>query len=420
MIVDYQIQGEELAKTKPKTSKGMCEKAELSNRWYKCLKLAAAFAWLDDEPEMLPSHYEAAMALAEDSSESCKAILNQPPAYQKLVEYLQTQDKPSSHTDLLENLNFYPANANAQKALWNLAIAYAWKNNVSLKNETINNVEFLSAVTYEMTDLNNMICSYNINNGDKSNFTSYSEAVSFDKLCSVAKAPEGTYWCTHKFLPNELGHQHRLAKNALEPFNMIVLDIDGTCTIDTVKTILNDVKYCIYTTKSNKVGSIKNPNGVKDYFRVIIPISRVVSLAGPEYSKFMENVQSFLPFESDSACKDIARMWESGGNDSEVYIHDCDNLLDPLPFIPHSLGEEQWKSEYKKLDSSKLVKWFKHTIDAKGDRNNHLFRFAKMLADSGKSPADIQSEVFHLNSLINEPLTQDEILATVVKSYTQG
>jgi len=198
---------------------------------------------------------------------------------------------------------------------------------------------------------------------------------------------------------------YRSAATALPKFNIAVLDIDDGVTIDTVKLLLHDYTYFIYTTKSHTDKLNK--------FRVILPLSHVLSMTSDDHREFMENIYEWLPFDVDRATKDIARKWRC--NAGSVFKNQG-KLLNALLFIPKTSKNEQRKAnqaDYPSLNG--LERWMVMNSTS-GGRNNHLLKYAYFLVDSGHDFPSIQNHVLGLNNKLKEPLPETEILSTIMSS----
>ena len=217
-------------------------------------------------------------------------------------------------------------------------------------------------------------------------------------------------WCVHHFLPDmskpSLGN-YRAKEFAMPAFNLLVLDVDGTCTLESAKDILKDYTYMIYTTKRHTDESNR--------FRVVLPLKYKLFLNPDDYKEFMTNVFESLPFDIDDQAKDIARKWLT--NNGQVFTNSGE-LFDPRPFIPESEQDKERKKEIKKWGNlDNIARWFLKNTKS-GNRNNNLFRYGIMLRDRGLSFDDIKDKVIQLNSKLIAPLEIDELENTVFNSIS--
>ena len=205
-----------------------------------------------------------------------------------------------------------------------------------------------------------------------------------------------------------MGLGYRDAAHVKKGFNMAVVDVDDGVDIDTAKLLLSEYKYLIHTTKRHTKD--------KHRFRIIFPLSHIMKLHGSDYKEFMNNIYEWLPFGVDSQTNDPARKWLAGARN---YWYNDGELLDALQFIPKTKKNDERKVKLGKLQSlDAMQKWFVTKTDS-GNRNNQLIRYALMLVDSGRDIANITTEVMTLNSKLPDPISEDEILATVIRTVSK-
>ena len=66
LLIEYRLKCEREAELYPEHEE--IKKAEISHRYFKALKLAGAYAFIDDSPELTQDHLYQAIKLAEESS----------------------------------------------------------------------------------------------------------------------------------------------------------------------------------------------------------------------------------------------------------------------------------------------------------------------------------------------------------------
>lgn len=392
--MEYQLHCERLAETLP--SHQNIRKAEIQHRYFKVQKLAGVFAFIEGVDEVTEDHMYAAIKLAEESGQAFERILTRERNYVKLAKYISTIGRDVTHVDLVEELPFYKGNTAQKNEMLQLAITYGYQNNIIIKKSFIEGIEFLRGETLKETDLNEMIVSYS----DELAYNYEGGEMPFDKLHELSQLKLHN-WCTHHFKNN-----HRLDSKAIPGFNMIVIDVDGECPISTAKLLLEDYKYFLYTTKSH--------TQTENRYRLVFPMTHVLELDADDYSEFMENIYSWLPFEVDEGTKDRSRKWAC--NDSGTYYYNDGKLFDALEFIPKTTKNE--KRIQQNLDMSNLnnlERWFIQKTGS-GNRNKQLVKYAFMLVDAGLSIQDVQEKVLSLNNKLPDKLTESEILSTVMIS----
>ena len=381
------------------------KKAELSHRYFKALKLAGAFAFVDQSVEVEMDHLLAAIKLVEESGVAFQTILNREKAYVKLAKYIATVGTEVTHADLHEALPFYKSSNSARNEMMTLATAWGYKKHIIIKKSFVDGIEFFKGETLQETNIDEIIISY-------SNHWAYNfleERVPFDQL-HVLTQQDGMHWSNHHFR-----NQHRSEENVIAGFNTIVLDVDEGISLDTVQELMKDYKFLIYTTKRHQT------EGHGDRFRIILPINYTLELDNEEYREFMKSIFAWLPFKTDESYQKREKKSEtfSGGQ----YIYNMDGeLFDALPFIPKTSRNEQHKSNFQKLESlDNLERWFAQRI-AVGNRNDNMAKYAFALVDSGMSLIDVQNAVHSFNKKLNNPLSENEIdgtiLTSVAKRYT--
>ena len=393
LLIEYKIHCEKAAAKLPEHED--MKKAELSHRYFKVLKLAGAYAFIDDSPEVTQGHIYNAIKLAEESGAAFQSMLNRDRPYMKLAKYLAGVKRDVTQAELVEDLPFYKGGTAQKNELMTLAIAYGYKNNIVIKKSFSDGIEFIRGETLQETDLNKMVVSYSADIT-----TDYrNETAPFDQLHKLTQAP-GMHWVAH-----HLNGGYRNEENCIPGFNMVVVDVDGTVSLSTAKLLLKDYKYLIYTTKRH--------TEVENRFRIILPINYTLELDARDYKEFMSNIYEWLPFEVDTATGQRARKWMS--HDGH-YEYNDGNVLDALPFIPKTSKNEERKERLNSQQSmDNLERWVINNI-GDGNRNNMLQRYAMILVDAGFDFEAIRLKVIDLNDKIADKLDEVEIMSTIMIS----
>lgn len=391
-LIEYKIECEK--KADELSEYNDVQKSELSHRYFKALKLAGTFAFIDKSPVITEEHLLQAIKLVEESGENFVKILHREKPYMKLARYLSRAEEELTHADLTEALPFYRSGQKTE--LMSLATAWGYKNHILIKKSFSDGVEFFKGESLQETTLDSLILSYS-----KDFAYDYVDAVApFDLLGSrLFQAPD-MHWCNHHFKDG-----HRTNDNALSAFNMIVLDVDGGVSLDTAEELLKEYCYIMYTTKRH--------TAEENRFRVILPIKYILNFNQEDYKSFMNNILSWLPFNSDEAANQISKKWTSheGG---ELKVNKTDILLDPTEFIPNTLRNETFISNQKKITSmDNLERWFAARME-QGNRNNLLLKFALCLVDSGSDFDEISKRVLDFNKKLKNRLPDVEVLNTVL------
>jgi hypothetical protein len=395
LLLTYKIQCEEAAEKLADHQEIL--KAELTHRYFKALKLAGIYAFIDESNAVETDHLLQAIKLVEESGTSFQLLLNREKTYVKLAKYIATCGTEVTHADLHEALPFYKQGNMQRNELMTLATAWGYRQHILIKKTFIDGIEFYKGETLEKTDLEKLIISYS--NHWAYNYTA--EPVPFDKL-HVMTQEKDIHWANHHFKD-----EHRTEENAIPGFNCIVLDIDKGTPLATAMDLMKEFKFFTHTTKRH------TPEANR--FRMVLPINYKLELDAEEYREFMLNVMKWLPFEIDEQANQRSRKWQSC--ETGVYKYNLDGeIFDALKFIPKTAKNEAYQAEFKQIENlSNLERWFAQRI-ASGNRNNNMLKFAMALVDGGLSLMDAERAIYAFNDRLNQPLRRDEIATTIMKT----
>ena len=409
-LISYRLQCEAMANEMPEHEE--IRKAELSHRYFKSLKLAGVYAFLDESQDIEIKHLRQAIKVSEESGASFQKLLKRERNFVRLAKYIATSPDNLTHADLVEDLPYYPTSTVARKEMMDLAMAWGVSNHVVITKNTVQSVEFFSGSTLEETDLNKLKFSMS------DHFAYDYEPVeqSLENLEKLFTAPN-LHWCNHQF-----EGEHRSEDKVLEGFNMIVIDVDGdqynkagekvkhAVRLSHVHELLKNYTFATYTTKSH--------TEEENRFRLIIPTNYVLHLDKDDYKEFMDSFAMWLPFDSDTAANQRSRKWRTNEL-GEVYINRGPQVLDVLPFIPKTKANNEYVQSVVDLGNmDALDRWFLNNMDV-GGRNNTLLNYAMMLKDAGADYDTVEAKVLKLNKDSGVPLKQDEVYSTVLKSVAQ-
>ena len=390
-LIEYRLNCERIADQLPEHEE--IKKAEISHRYFKALKLAGAYAFIENSMVLTDDHLYQAIKLAEESGAAFNQLLTRDRNYVKLAKYIATCKREVTQADLVEDLPFYRGASGQKAEMLTLATAYGYKNNIIIKKSFADGIEFLRGETLEAADLDRMKVAYSTDLavGYKN------EVAPFDKLHKLTQA-QGLHWINHHLIDG-----HRQEDSCLTGFNLAVVDVDGGTSISTVKMLLKNYKYLLYTTKRH---TEQDPR-----FRIIFPMNYTLELDAKDYKEFMSNLFEWLPFEVDTATNQRARKWLS--HDGHFEYNDGE-LLDVLPFIPKTSKNEERKAQLttqQQMDN--LERWVLNN-SGDGNRNNMLLRFAMILLDAGMGFEEIRHRVVQLNNKMPDKLEEAEIMATIM------
>lgn len=403
-LLEYKIKCEQAADEMKEHEQ--IRKAEMSHRYFKALKLAGAFAFVDQSVEVEMDHLFQAIKLVEESGAAFQSILTRPKPHERLAKFIADVGQEVTHADLLDALPFYKAGVAARNDMMMLAIAWGYPRHIIIKKSFRDGIEFFTGSTLQQTNLEELsisISSHWTNNYEPA-------TLAFDQLDQLAVMDDGAggpmHWCAHAFHKG-----YRADESCIPGFNMIVLDVDGTTTLDLAHSYLADYKFMTYTTK-------RHGQDGKDRFRLIIPCNYYLELDQEEYREFINSVMEWLPFKTDEGANQRARKWMTNPKAICHTNHDG-QVLDVLPFIPRTTRNDQYKKELQQVQSmDNLERWFAQRI-ATGNRNDNMIKFALALVDSGMTLQDVSTAVYAFNRKLNNPLPDHEIASTILKTVAK-
>lgn len=397
LLIEYRIRCEKLAKSMADHDE--IRKAEMSHRYFKALKLAGAYAFIDGCPDLTENHLYSAIKVVEDSGSSFTKLLTRERNYAKLANYIASVGRDVTHVEMVEDLPFYKGSENARREMMSLAIAFGYKNNIIIKRTVTDGIEFLRGETIKQTNIEKMIVSY----GKHLAEGYLNQTAKFSELHRLV-TQTGFHWVAHHLIDGQ-----RREENAISGFNLVVLDVDEGTSIPTVQLLLGDYQYLIHTTKRH--------TDAKHRFRVILPMSHTLKMDATEYKEFMLNIYSWMPFSVDEQTNQRARKWLSHPG-QHIYNDGC--MLDALQFIPRTSKNEERKQRLTETQSlSNIERWF---IDktGTGNRSNQMIKYALMLVDSGRDLDEIRNEVLLFNGKLPDKLDEIEIMSTIMATVSKA
>lgn len=396
-LLEYKIECEKIADTLPDHEE--IKKSEITHRYFKALKLAGTYAYIDEELELSMDNLLSAIKLVEESGSAFQELLNRDKPYMKLAKYLAACGSEQTHADLTESLPFYGRSNAARNEMVSMATAWGYRQHIMIKKHFIDGIEFFKGETLEETDLDKIKVSYS----DHFAYNYLNEEVPFEQLPQLFTA-KGYNWCNH-FLKNG----HRAEDNVQQGFNLVVLDVDGGTPTFVAHDLLKEYKLITYTTKRS--------TDLDHRFRIIMPINYNLLLDTDDYEAFMGNIVKWLPFKIDEDANQRCRKWLSHEG-ATVHVQDG-KLLDALAFVPKTQKNEQYLQQYQSIENlDNLERWFAQRI-ATGNRNNQMLKYAMALYDSGYNYGDIERRVIAFNNQLSNKLHEDELRSTILISVAK-
>lgn len=378
-------------------------KAELSHRYFKVLKLAALYAFIDDSVDIQSYHLQQAIKFAEESGQSLTTLMYREKPYVRLAKFIaDNAPKALTLVDLQEELPYFKGTNSQKNELLQMAIAWGYTNHILIKRNFNDGIEFISGESLKKTNLNQIRLAYSQHLAD--GYTN--EYVDWNDPTFEAFLSNGSYGWTNHFTSTG----KRLEDDMMTGFNMIVLDVDTGNYLNQVKEILKEYEYLIYTTKRHQQ---PNEQGrVFDRFRILLPINYELHLSKQDYEIFMKNIQSWFPFEVDASTFQRSRKWQSTSN-TQIFRNQGE-LLDVLNFVPKTYKEAEFNKDTAKVSNLfGLERWFAQRM-VDGDRNNQLLKYALLLLEhSSKSLYEVQEYILEFNKKLSNPLEENEIKSTI-------
>lgn len=373
-------------------------RSELDNRFFKVLKLSAAYAFRDYSPNIKIHHLEAAMKLAEDSGRDFARLMQPEYDYEKVAKYLADCGSNITLPDLEQALPCFRGSKQQKDQMLEYAVAWAYKNNIVIKKLYDGNILFLRGEALRQTNVDELI----ISTSNKLAEGYAPQRIKFEDLAQLGTI-DGYHWANHHF-----DGGYRREDHTKVGFNTIVLDVDGTLPLDTAKELMKDYKAFFYTTKRHQ-----DEDGL-DRYRIILPTNYELELDREEYKMFMDNVMMALPFEMDESCNQRNKKWLTC---KSVITHSNEGqLFDVLPYIPRTSKNEEREARFKdQKELDNLERWILNNT-GDGNRNKQLYNYAMVLVESGLQFADVGAKVRSLNDKLADKLADDELQATILKS----
>lgn len=398
-LLEYKILCEHTADNLPEHRE--LEKTELGHRYFKALKLAGVFAFIDQSPEITMDNLYQAINVVEASGKDFATLLNREKSYVKLAKYIASYGQELTHADLTEALPYYKAGNAARQEIMTFACAWGYKNNIIIKRTFVEGIEFFSGEMLTETSMDKMKFSYS-----QDFAVGYEPSIQpFEDLHQLTQA-DGYHWANHCFKDN-----HRRGENVIEGFNMVVLDVDGTASRNLVHEMLQDYVFMTHTTK-------RDGQDGKDRFRVLLPIKYELHLNKDDYTQFMNNIMEWLPFEIDESANQRERKWLTNPDGTSHYNMQG-TFLDPIRFIPKTSRNETHQKQMTDLkDLGSLERWFAERM-AMGNRNNQMIKFALALLDSNMNYPQVEQRVLEFNKQLSSPLSEQELRTTVLRTVAR-
>lgn len=373
-------------------------KASLMHSSDKALRIAGAYAFIDQVPEVTIDHLESAICLLESSNLAFKKLLTRERSYVRLAKYLADSEMEKTLTDLAEELPAFKGTKQQKEDLLTQAISWGYKNNILIRRSYSSGVDFVYGKKLSSTNINAIKIAYS-----KDITEDYkNEVVPFTKLHQLTQQPN------MHFINHHLENGYRSNDNCIKGFNLLCLDVDNGLPISLAKDMLKEYNFLLYTTKRHDVNNNR--------YRLLIPTNFELELTEDDYEQFMKNLYEWLPFNSDEQTNQRSRKWLTC---SGHYEYNQGKLLDILPFIPRTAKNEERQQNFIPYENlSALERWFILNTPV-GNRNNQLLKYALALVDMGLDEKNIHSRVFELNEKLEDSISQSRIIKTIFQTVSK-
>lgn len=380
-------------------------KAELQHRYFKVLKAAACYAFLDNLDEISIQYLEYAIRVAEDSGRQLATLLNPEKDFMRLAKFLCETGNDVTFADIEVGLPcFTGSNTRKQDMVVN-AMAYGYKNNILITKKFVDQILFLNAKELEETNLDELFIS--ISDHEARDYIN--EVVPFEELEDLGNNKH-MHWINHHL---EDGYRDR--EHIIPGFNCIVLDVDDGTPIEAAMRIFAGYYAIFYDTKSS------TPQ--YNRYRIVLPISHILELDQEDYAEFMQNIISTVPFEIDSSVCEREHKWLTWDAGADVIDSYWENgvekeaqLFNVLEYIPRTSKNEERIKRIKHYDNLDGLQHWVMSTTGEGNRNKQLYRYAMILVDKGMDYQSIFDSVKQMNDGLRDGISEKEIANTIMKS----
>ena len=379
----------------------------------KILKLSALHTLLNNKYVIEPVDVEYAYNMYKRFRETNKTLFNVEPQHKRIYKVIKKLGK-CTKSDILEQDLFSRMSFNEDMKL---VEEYCYKNNERLVT-TGSKIKFYNINPLEKSNINKIIISIPLNDR-KEKTTQYKSMLLplFGKKGSIESLvlSNVSNFCLTHFKDGK-----RSESNALGKINCIGIDIDNG-DLNEIKDKLDDsnLTYLIYTTRNHQ----KEKDGfISDRFRILLPLSTIVEIEPDRHPIFVENICLSLGIEVfDTNALDISRSWFT--NKEGIIYKNEGILFNPLPFLPDTVIDSKinYITEPVSDDEEtnrRINGMVRYTLSStgSGNRNNNLMRLCFFVYDLTNNKDLAKQIVLETNSMLTEPLNENELNGSIFKS----
>lgn len=405
-LVMYKMSCEERAR-KLKTHQKIL-KAELQHRYFKVLKAAAGYVFVDHGSEITIEYLEYAMKLAEESGKELERLLNPDKDFMRLARFLAEQDEEVTLPDIELGLPCFSGSQSKKMEMIANATAWGYKNNCLITKRYVDQILFLDGKPLEPTNLDELFISVS----DHEAYRYDNQITSFEALGELGEV-RYMHWINH-----HVEDGHRLKENVIPGFNCIVLDVDDGTPIEAAMRMFEGYYAVFYDTKSS--------TAKHNRYRIILPTNYILELENEDYADFMNNLISVLPFEVDSCVCEREHKWQTWDAGADVvgthFVNGVEqpcSLFNVLDYIPRTTKNEERIKKAKDYENLDGLQYWVMTTTAEGNRNKQLYRYAMILVDNGYDYDTISTMVKAMNDGLKDGISDKELSNTIMSTVAR-
>jgi hypothetical protein len=376
-------------------------KVEVENRAWKALRLAGIYAVFDGTKVVCEKNMLDAIEWTESRDHDVKELLRRRTNEERIFDYLERHDEFVTRQQIKTEAIGTISKVEFEYSM-EIIHEYAERRDAVIieKIEGVKNFYMIE----QAQKIDSSEIRMSISNDLAKGFVT--KTGSWDKFDEILKS--GFNYSAGSFKDN-----HRTKDNYMGEQDVVILDIDDGIPIEAAKTFFGEWDCWIATTKSHQ----KEKNGlICDRFRVVLLPNIKIKMDADTYSEFMANIMDGLGGFADPSCKDASRFYY-GFKESEVWKSDSTKPFDIRDYIPETKRQREVFAESGKItDATKLEKFFIKEANIR-NRNDHLYRYANMMRESGEN---WESKVIEINEKLNEPLPMKELESSIIASISRN
>jgi len=375
--------------------------AEAQSRAWKALRLAALYAFIEGSSKISEKNFQDSIEYSDFTSGFSMEILRDIPVEEKVYKFIKTNG-PVTEQQIRNVVGIKNKNEFADMLM--MADSLADENGDAMVTSDERIVKYsISELTGIDLDAITISTSTQLSDNWKPLVGKWKDLPSFFKT--------GTWYSAGTFKGG-----HRNNDNYENSQDLMIFDIDDGMTLTDAKSFFADFRCIIATTKSHQIEKHPGTGDIWDRFRIILVPDVKIELDVDTYSKFMVNAMDMMGIPADRKAIDPARFF-FGNKDAEVWVSEGTKLFPVNTCIPSTTKAEIVHKRLENYDSVEGAERYFIASTDKGDRNNKLYQYAKMIQDDNKySQEEVETMVRELNAKIADPLPDRELERTILKS----